>query len=173
MACASACRTAPDPGHMQAVNDLLSQAEAAVLTLNELDRGRYHRADSIFRQEHRRFDAAFMDTLERGPATILGQQYLALRAAAAMDMGHGRVLDELAVTTERLVALRSDLSNALIDPHRAATAIATERTLLRELMLNVQVSIDNYRMMQRTAEQHTAVDSLLSLYPSHRNTPSR
>ncbi len=162
MGLTAGCRGTADPAQMQAVNTLITEAEAAMLTLNELDRGRYHRADSVFRAQLHRYDDAFADTLGPEAATVLGQHYLVLRSAGAMGRDHDRIMAELRTTGDRLRDLRNDLATGLIDPARAATAIATERTLLRELMRNVQRCIDNYRLVQRTAGAQPKVDSLLA-----------
>ena len=160
---AAGCRAGADTAQVEAVNELITDTDAALLTLNELDLGRYQRADSVFRLEQHRFAMIFEDTLERDDATILGQQYLTLRSAAAMGRDHQRMTKALDITAVRLRKLREDLTAGLIEKGQAATAIATERTLLRELMVNVQQCIDNYRRMQTAASTQDAVDSLLAI----------
>lgn len=164
------CQGPADPEQVRTVHTLIAETEAAMLTLKELDRGRYDRADSLFRVDLERYDAVFTDTLTPEEASVLGQHYLTMRSAAAMGRDHDRIIAELAISGQRLRALRSDLSTGLIDGPRAAAAIATERTLLRELMTNVQRCIDNYRMIQRTVGTQPRVDSLLD---SRVKTPVR
>ncbi|MCW5899424.1 MAG: hypothetical protein KIT10_09170 [Flavobacteriales bacterium] len=158
----TACRQAADAEQLKAVDAMTTQAEAAVLTLNELDRRRYDRADSLFRATTDLFENRFNDTLGRQSAEQLGNHYLVLRSARAMGLDHDRVSTELAEAGRRLRALRADLAKGLMDPARGATAIATERLLLKDLDDNTHRLIDNYRALQRVWEGRQALDSLLA-----------
>ncbi len=161
-AVALACRQPADAEQIRSVDGMINNVEAASMTLNELDRGRYDRADSVFRQNAPRFAERFIDTLDRPGATLLGNHYLVLRTAYAMGQDHDRVAGELAEASQRLRSLRTDLANGVLDPQRGAMAIATERLLLHDLEANTHRLIDNYRTLQRTWDERQAVDSMLA-----------
>jgi len=163
---APACRHAADPERSRAVDTLITSLEAATLTLNELDRGRYHRADSLFQAEGALFLDRFRDTLDRGAADALGNHYLVLRAAKAMGEDHDRTLAELLTAITRLKALRTDLASGALGADEGRTAIATERLAYRDLEANVHRTIDNYRTVQRAWEDRTRVGPLPTAEPA-------
>ncbi|HMC98024.1 MAG TPA: hypothetical protein VKG92_10230, partial [Flavobacteriales bacterium] len=139
--------------------------DAAILTLNELERGRYQRCDSMFQLQRPLFELRFRDTLDRATADALGNQFIALRAASDMGRDHERVLNDLGVTAERSRALRIDLQNGVMDPTAGRTAINRERTAWSLLETSVLGVIDNYRVLQRTWDNAAHIDSLLTLPP--------
>ncbi len=155
------CRQAADPGQLQAVDGMITSLEAAMLTLNELDHGRYLRADSLFQQQQGSFNARFRDTLDRSTADKLGNHFLVLRASGRMGDDHMQLLADLTRATERLRNLRQDLSTAVMDPEQGALALARERITLHDLEANVHRAIDNYRTVQRMWEERDTIDTLL------------
>jgi len=155
------CRTPPDTAQLLTVDSLITTVDAAMLTLNELDRGRYQRTDSLFQVQRPLFEARFKDTLDRESADALGNQFLALRTAADMGRDHEQVLNDLGTTTERLHALRLDLQNGAMEPEAGRTAIGSEVAAWSLLETNVLGVIDNYRVVQRTWENMAHIDPML------------
>ncbi|MEO8589062.1 MAG: hypothetical protein ABI432_06825 [Flavobacteriales bacterium] len=159
------CRTPADPAQLRTVDSLITTVDAAMLTLNELDRTRYQRTDSMFQVQRPLFEARFKDTLDRAAADVLGNQFLALRTAADMGRDHERVLNDLGTTAERLRALRLDLQNGAMEPPKGRIAMNRERTAWSLLETSVLGVIDNYRIVQRTWENVAQVDTLLTPKP--------
>ena len=157
-----ACRQAPDPAQLTAVDQLISATDAAVLTLNELDRGRYRRSDSLFRDQQAGFASLFEDTLGRHAATVLADQYIALRASAAMGSDHERLLADITSSSERLRVLRSDLSNGSIQKEKGALLIGHEQQRHTAIIEEVHHVIDNYRTLQQAWDRRDTVAVLLS-----------
>lgn len=160
-----ACRTAATPEQMKDVDGMLTRAEAALLTLGELDRGRYDRAAALYRSDAPRFMERFRDTLDRNTAERLGGHFLVLRAAEDMGKGHDQVVDELTSVRSRLRALRNDLMNGSMGGREASTAIRDEARAVDALDAPVQTVIANYRAVQRAWDSLASVDSLLAAGP--------
>ena len=159
---------APDPAQLTAVDQLISTTDAAMLTLNELDRGRYLRSDSLFVQQRVGFVERFRDTLDPRSAQALGDQFIALRASHEMGADHERLLDEIGTTSERLRTLRNDLANGAIKVHDAAPIIASEQKRHTLLIDAVHRVMDNYRVLQHAWDRRDTVAMLLS----DTNTPA-
>lgn len=157
-----ACRQAPDPAQLTAVDQLISATDAAVLTLNELDRGRYRRSDSLFADQQAGFASRFEDTLDRSAAKALGDQYIALRASSTMGADHERVLAEIATSSERLRTLRADLAIGAIQKEKGALLITHEQERHTALIEEVHHVIDNYRTLQQAWDRRDTVAVLLS-----------
>ncbi|HRH37290.1 MAG TPA: hypothetical protein PK760_03025, partial [Flavobacteriales bacterium] len=85
-----ACAQAPDPAQLTAVDQLIEATDAALLTLNELDRSRYTHSDSLFHVQRDGFASIFKDTPQRDQAKVLADQFIALRASARMKSDHER-----------------------------------------------------------------------------------
>jgi hypothetical protein len=158
----TACRKAPDPAQLTAVDQLISATDAALLTLNELDRGRYQRSDSLYHMQAGLFRGRFADTLAPAEAKMLGDQYITLRAADHMGDDHERILADIATSTERLRALRSDLAAGAIDQEDGTSLITAEQRRHIELIEGVHGIIDNYRMLQKAWDRRDSVALLLS-----------
>lgn len=152
-----ACAEAPDPAQLTAVDQLISATDGAMLTLNELDRGRYIRSDSLFALQQAGFNARFADTLARDAANGLGAQYLALRAAATMGRDHNRLLNDLVTAGERLRDLRKRLADGTMERPDGANAIAAEQQLHTALIEGVHVVMDNYRILQHAWDRRDSV----------------
>ena len=163
-ACAlfTACGQVPDPAQLTAVDQLITATDAAVLTLNELDRSRYARMDSLFAGERTRFDARFADTLGRDAAGMLGSQFILLRAAGTMGKDHERVLARLIEDSERLRWLRNDLANNALDAKEAAPLIAQEQRQHADVISGVHAVMDNYRLVQHAWDRADSVATLLA-----------
>jgi hypothetical protein len=157
------CKPAPGPGHLKSVDSLLTTVEAALLTLNELDRERYTRATAVYRSQAARFQERFKDTLDRPTAELLGNHFRLLRAAESMGEEHDQVLAELIVTKDRLKALRRDMESGAMHAQDADKALATEHDAGTYLAVHVDAVIANYRAVQRAWDERDAVDSLLAL----------
>ena len=163
----SGCKPAASPMHtgpsqLKSVDSLLTSVEAALLTLNELDRERYTRATAVYRSEALRFQERFKDTLDRPTAELLGNHFRLLRAAETMGQEHDLMLAELVVAKERLKALRQDLESGALDGQGAEVALAAERNVGKDMAEQVDAVIANYRTIQRAWEERDAVDSLLA-----------
>src|SRR5690606_40860824 len=70
-------------------------------------------SDSLFQAEGALFLDRFRDTLDRGAADALGNQYLVLRAAKAMGEDHDRTLAELLTAITRLKARSEEHTSEL------------------------------------------------------------
>jgi len=159
MGCAPAT---PDPAQLSTVDSLITTTAAALLTLNELDAGRYDRLDSTYEAANSMFRARFNDTLDRNSARVLGDQYLLLRDARKLGDDHLRVVSDLRSTRERLHALRSDLSQGAIAPIKGTDIIDRERTQHAVLTDEVYLVIANYRAVQQAWDRRDTVEQLLS-----------
>lgn len=157
-----ACRQAPDPAQLSAVDQLISATDAAVLTLNELDRRRYERSDSLYAGQRTAFSERFTDTLPRAAAGALGQQFITLRAAASMGAQHEHVLDQLIASSERLRNLRNDISGGALDAQQAALDIDGEQRHHASSIEAVHRVIDNYRTLQQAWDRRDSVMVLLA-----------
>lgn len=158
----AACSQAPDPAQLTAVDQLISATDAALLTLNELDRERYLRTDSLLSEQQSGFAARFDDTLDRTAALALGSQYVVLRAAEQMGADHERVLAEIGSASERLRSLRNDLAAGAIEPKSAIALIATEQQQHAALIGAVHRVIDNYKLVQQAWDRRDSVAVLLA-----------
>ncbi len=156
------CRTPADPAQLRAVDSLITTVDAAILTLNELDRARFLRTDSMFKAQRPLFETRFQDTLDRATADALGNQFIALRGSAEMGQAHENVLSDLSASSERLRALQLDLKNGAMEPDAARAVIANEFKTWTSLETSVLGVIDNYRVVQRAWEQMAHIDSLLA-----------
>lgn len=156
------CSRSPDGNRNAALDDLITATDAAMLTLNELDRGRYIRTDSLFETERPYFLRRFEDTLDRERAQLLAEQYVALRAARDMGHAHDRVLAAAVEAGERLRALRMDLAHGAIDLDELGPLLAGEQRSHLVLMEAVHVTIDNYRTLQRTWERADSAALILA-----------
>ncbi|MBX2978077.1 MAG: hypothetical protein KF905_02185 [Flavobacteriales bacterium] len=156
-----ACQQVADPQQLRTLDEMINTVESALLTLNELDAGRYHRADSVFTAQQEQFSARFKDTLDRRSADLLGNHYLLLRSADRMAREHDALLAILKESAARLRALRLDIGNGLMDETRATTALATERVALQSLQADVDRALDNYRSIQRAWEEQDRMTALL------------
>jgi hypothetical protein len=157
------CKPAAGPSHLKSVDSLLTTVEAALLTLNELDRERYTRATAVYRSEAARFQERFKDTLDRPTAELLGNHFRLLRAAESMGEEHDQVLAELIVSKDRLKALRRDMESGAMNAQDADKALAAERDASAYTAVHVDAVIANYRTIQRAWEDRDAVDSLLAV----------
>ena len=157
-----ACAEAPDTAQITAVDQLISATDGAMLTLNELDRERYVRSDSLFTLQQAGFADRFNDTLDREAATALGNQFLALRTASVMGEDHVRVLDDLIASGERLRALRSQLAQGTMRRTEGANAIAAEQAHHTALIVGVHAVMDNYRVLQRAWDRRDSVANWLA-----------
>lgn len=158
----AACNQAPDPAQLNAVDQLISATDAALLTLNELDRERYLRTDSLLSAQRSGFAARFDDTLDRTAALALGSQYIVLRAAERMGADHERILADIGSASERLRDLRNDLASGAIEPKNAITLIATEQQQHSVLIGAVHRVIDNYKLVQQAWERRDSVAVLFA-----------
>ena len=157
----NACRRSADERNLEKVDSLITTVDAAIMTLNELDAGRFERAHAAFSEREPLFKARFADTLDRKSAEVLGDQYLALQASGTMATDHLRTLQELAGSAERLRSLRQDVINAAMGSEEERTAIGTEEQVHGLLQANVQRTIQNYRTIQDAWEKLPVTDSLL------------
>jgi hypothetical protein len=157
------CKPAAGPDHLKSVDSLLTTVEAALLTLNELDRERYTRAAEVYHTDLQRFQERFKDTLDRPTAELLGNHFRLLRAAESMGEEHDRMLAELIVSKDRLKALRKDMESGAIRAPEAEGALAAERRAGSHIAVLVDAVIANYRTVQRAWEDRDAVDSLLAV----------
>lgn len=155
------CRTPPDTAQLRTVDSLITAVDAAMLTLNELDRSRYSRTDSLFQTQLPKFTARFADTLDRATADALANQFITLRSAATMARDHEQVLTDLGTTAERLRALRLDLQNGSMEQAKGKEAILTERAAWSLLETNLLGIIDNYRMLQRSWDNVASIDPMI------------
>ena len=153
----TACSQPPDPAQLAAVDQLITVTDAALLTLNELDRNRYLRSDSLLAQQQAGFEARFDDTLDRATALALGSQYIVLRAAEQMGTDHERVIAEIANASERLRNLRIDLAAGAIEPKSAGALIAAEQQQHSALIDAVHHVIDNYKLVQQAWDRRDSV----------------
>lgn len=160
-----ACAPDPDPAQLSAVDQLITATDGALLTLNELDRNRYLRADSLFALSEERFRARLSDTLAPTAAQALGSQWIALRGAAAMGKGHERILAELSAAAERLRLLRTDLAAGAISPEGGRPLIAAEQRRHAETIAGVHAVMDNYRLLQHAWDRRDTVEALLANAP--------
>lgn len=156
------CRTPADTAQLRAVDSLITSVDAAILTLNELDRARYQRTDSMFQVQRLLFETRFQDTLDRATADALGNQFIVLRGSAEMGHAHESVLNDLSASSERLRALQLDLKNGAMEPDAARTVIANEYKTWTSLETSVLGVIENYRVVQRAWENVAHIDSLLA-----------
>jgi hypothetical protein len=157
-----ACAEAPDTAQITAVDQLISATDGAMLTLNELDRERYQRSDSLFTMQQASFADRFADTLGRDVAKTLGNQFLALRTASVMGEDHVRVLDDLIASGERLRALRTQLAQGTMRRAEGANAIAAEQAHHTALIVGVHAVMDNYRVLQRAWDRRDSVSNWLA-----------
>lgn len=156
-----ACRTPPATAQLRTVDSLITAVDAAMLTLDELDRSRYTRTDSLFQAQRPLFAARFADTLDRATADALANQFITLRSAATMARDHEQVLTDLGTTSERLRALRLDLQNGTMKPSKGKEAILTERAAWSLLETNLLGIIDNYRMLQRSWDNVASINPMI------------
>lgn len=156
------CRTAPDPAQLRAVDSLITSVDAAMLTLNELDRARFQRTDSMFQAQRALFETRFQDTLDRATADALGNQFIVLRGSAEMGKAHENVLIDLGATAERVRALALDLKNGAMEPEAGRAALANEYKAWASLDSSVHVAIDNYRLVQSAWDNAAHTDTLLT-----------
>lgn len=161
-ALAHACRRSADESHVRTVDSLITQVEAAILTLNELDPERFSRAADAYVQRAPLFEARFRDTLDRNSAELLGNQYITMSTAGEMGHDHSRILEELHAAADRLRTLRHDVMNAAMDMEEEQKAINTEQQVHQLLQANVQQAIENYKTIQHTWELLPRTDSLLA-----------
>ncbi|MBL0127165.1 MAG: hypothetical protein IPP83_06825 [Flavobacteriales bacterium] len=157
------CAEPAQPAQLTAVDQLIFATDGATLTLNELDRERYDRSDSMFAFQQPLFTDRFTDTLNPVAAQALGSQYISLRASANMGRDHVRVLDELITTSARLRILRKRLADGTMDRNDGATAIAAEQQHHTAVIVGVHVIMDNYRQLQRAWDRRDTVNTLLAL----------
>lgn len=157
-----ACAAPPAPEQITAVDQLISATDGAMLTLNELDRGRYVRADSLLRMQGEVFAQRFADTLGRNEARALGLQWIALTHAGGMGADHERILSDLIASGERLRVLRSDLANGAITSESAKAVIASEQKRHTEAIIAVHAVMDNYRLLQQAWDRRDTVQVLLA-----------
>lgn len=158
----SGCRTPAGPEQVKAVENLITRVEAAHLTLNELDRGRYGRAEAVFRSEADRFTARFQDTLDPATAEAMVTHFRVLRAAGSMGESHDLLVERLADDRERLRHLHADLLSGAIGAEEAREIIAREAQRVDALDPPVQAVIANYKAVQRTWDELPRIDSLLA-----------
>jgi hypothetical protein len=164
MALVMSCSEAvPSAAQLNTVDSLVTATDAAVLTLNELDQGRYDRMDTLFQQHQARFLERFKDTLDPNSAHVLGDQFLQLRSARQLGEDHVRVMSDIAAASERLRALRTDLANGAIDTVAAAAIITNEERRHTALLDAVRAVIANYRSVQLAWDRRVEVDSLLMM----------
>jgi hypothetical protein len=168
---ASACRTPASEAQQRTVDGMITRVDAAMLTLNELDKGRYSRAAALFRSENPRFIQRFNDTLDRATAERLGNHFNVLRASGDMGQDHDLVLVELGRTSERLRALRQDMTNRAIGSDEVEGFLRTEAQRMDGLDGMVAQVIANYRSVQGAWDDLGAIDSLLAVL--QHNTTSR
>jgi hypothetical protein len=164
---AHACRRSADAASLQAVDSLITTVDAAILTLNELEPARFDRAASAFTARERLFEERFQDTLDRGEAEVLANQFLSLSIAAGMGDDHQRTLRELQASAGRLRALRKDVMEAAMPVDEEKNVLATERQVLQVLHANVERTIANYRSIQQAWELLPVTDSLLAAGQHH------
>lgn len=172
-AVAPACRRSADPAQLRTVDSLLTSVDAALLTLNELDRVRYHRSDSLHAQREALFNVRLADTLDRATADALANQFLVLRSAARMGEDHDRLLTDLTAARVRLAALQTDLTNGAMDPVTATDALAHEHHHVVQLDSNVRWVLDNYRSIQRVWDDLPRIDSILVEEPEEATAQHR
>lgn len=156
------CTHAPDAGQLTAIDRLITATDGAALTLNELDRGRYALADSLFALQADRYAARFDDTLSRAEAQALGSQWTTLSRASELGREHERVLTEAIAAGERLRRLRNDVANGALGSGEAGPLIAQEQRLHAEVMAAVHAVMDNYRLLQQAWDRRDTVELMLS-----------
>lgn len=161
-ALAHACRRSADEKHLQTVDSLMTNVEAAILTLNELDPQRYTRAADAYLEREPLFQVRFLDTLDRISAELLGDQFITLSTAGEMAHDHSRTLEELHAAADRLRTLRHDVMNAAMDMEEEQMAVNTEQQVQQLLQNNVQQAIENYKAVQHTWDLLPRTDSLLA-----------
>ena len=157
-----ACRPAPDTTQLTAVDQMITATDAAMLTLNELDHARYRLGDSLYVAQGPAFAMRFRDTLDRSAAQALGDQFIALRAAASMGAEHERVSADIIDSGERLRTLRADIANGAVASERGASLIAQEQQRHASLVDAVHRVMDNYRTLQQAWARRDTVNLLLA-----------
>lgn len=160
-----ACNTPASPEQISTVDSLITSVKASQLTLNELHRIRYDRAEALYRSDESRFMERFKDTLDRESARKLADHFNVLRAASAMGEDHDRVMEDVIRTKERLKALRNDMALGAMNSNAAAPAIAGEELMVMTLDSMVAQVIINYKSVQKAWDDLAAVDSLLAEHP--------
>lgn len=158
----SGCSRDVDPTLVQSVDSLITKMEAANLTLNELDVEQYHEANVLFERSKVDFIQRFGDTLDRPTSNTLATQYNLLNTAAAMAEDHIAVHNAVSQSVDRLNALRSDLTNGVLQTEKAAEAVGNENFVSTELLNMVHTVLDNYQATQRAIAQQPQVDTLLA-----------
>lgn len=156
------CKPSSGPEHLSAVDSMLTTVEAALLTLNELDRERYTRATAQYQADAERFKERFRDTLDRATAERLGNHFRMLRAAEVMGNDHDRLVSELKMTKERLRALRRDLESGTVPSAEADRNCSAERAASANLAEHVDAVIANYRTIQRAWEERDTVETMMA-----------
>lgn len=156
------CTHAPDAAQLTAIDRLIAATDGAALTLNELDRGRYALADSLFAQQADRYAVRFADTLSRAEAQALGSQWTALSRAADLGRDHERALAEAIAAGERLRRLRNDVAAGALQREQAEPLIAREQRLHAEVMAGVHAVMDNYRLLQQAWDRRDTVETMLA-----------
>ena len=157
-----ACRRGPAPEQLATVDSLKTAMLAASLTLNELDVHHYAAADSILGATRGLFLQRFADTLDRPTATVLGEQFVRLRAASGMSIDHRNVQAAIDSAVMRTIALHEDLAHGAIDPEEGRKAFLNEQRSGFALDSLVQHVIVNYRSIRRALDLQATVDSLLT-----------
>lgn len=157
-----ACEQPANPAQLGALDNLISATDAAMLTLNELDRGRYDRSDSLFASQQAAFSDRFRDTLGRDAAQALGAQFVTLRSAAVMGNEHERVLTEIAANLERLRKLREDIATGALEASQSAPYLKEEQQRHTAAIEAVHRVIDNYKLIQHAWDRRDTVDLLLA-----------
>lgn len=163
------CRRSADPRQLATVDSLITSMEAARLTLHELDTQHYATADSILEGTRALFLQRFADTLDKNTATVLGNQFIALRETGHRATDHRMVVQAVHEAEVRLARLRHDVSSGALAAEDAAMAIANETAASGTIEQGVMQVITNHQATQRVLEQQAKVDSLLAdtLTPHH------
>ncbi len=165
------CRRTPDPQQLMKLDSLITSVEAASLTLDEISVHSFDVADSILVSTRPLFLERFADTLDRPTATILGDQFVQLRDAAAMRAEQQRVTLDLERTMLRLQDLRTDLVAGAMGKEGGLAAVIQEQDEVTNLISEVEHTLENHRTTQRVLEKQPMVDSLLAI--SHINQARR
>lgn len=156
------CRRDSDPALVAELDSLITHLDSLDGAFAAIDMAEHLAMDSVFQGQVPALKQAFLDTLDRDTALLLGNYYRAMTKSQRRLLGeYGRLRTELDSSLKKVRDLRKDVDRGLIPMPQRRTFADQEMKVGRELDRQVTVLLNSRATVLRHWPDRPAVDAIL------------
>lgn len=156
------CRRDNDPALVAELDSLITHLDSLDQAFRAIDADAHRAIDSVFKGQVPALQQAFLDTLNRDTALLLGNYYRAMtKSLGRLVSEHGQVRNDLDSALKKVRDLRRDVDRGLIPmPERRAYADQEEQ-IAADLDRRVTVMLNRRETIARHWAERGSVDAIL------------